>query len=127
VISGRGFLGRAHMCSSSMAAKLFQDFLSAWTLLPAGHHWTLPRPMTRVPSSKSPVRISRVIEFLLLRFVNSTELGRLAITCVFVTRRRLGMPESYHVFANGRDVGLGIESEAVVVGIGLAGLVVGGG
>ena len=30
------------MCSSSMAAKLFQDFLRPWTLLPEGHHWTLP-------------------------------------------------------------------------------------
>ena len=82
------------MCSSSIAAKLFQDFLSAWTLLPAGHHWTLPRPMTKVPSSKSPVRISKVMEFLLLRLVSSTELGRFAITRVFVTRRRLGMAES---------------------------------
>jgi hypothetical protein len=53
--------------------------------LPAGHHWTLPRPMTRVPNNTSPVRISRVMEFLLLRLVSSTELGRFAMTWVLVT------------------------------------------
>jgi len=35
------------------------------------------------------------MELLLLGFVSSTELGRLAITWVRVTRR-LAMPESYH-------------------------------
>ncbi len=78
------------MCSSSIAAKLFHVFLSAWTLFPRGHHCALPRPRTSVPTNSSPVRISMVIEFRLLSLVSSTELGRFAITRVRFTRRRLG-------------------------------------
>ena len=84
------------MCSSSIAAKLFHVFLSAWTLFPRGHHCALPRPRTSVPTNSSPVRISIVIEFRLLSLVSSTELGRFAITLVRFTRRRFAMPESYH-------------------------------
>lgn len=81
----------------SKSANCFQLFLAAFTRFPLGHHWTLPRPRISVPSSVSPLRISIVMEFSLLSFVNSTVLGRYATTFVKTNFRRLrrgclGMP-----------------------------------